>query len=53
MVVKANREKPSPHAAMLAASRVAQEAMDNGINAIHIKVRAPGRHGPKTPGPGS
>ncbi|MCD6113783.1 MAG: 30S ribosomal protein S11 [Thermoprotei archaeon] len=53
MVVKADREKPSPYAAMLAASRVAQEAMDKGIRAIHIKVRAPGGHGPKTPGPGA
>ena len=53
MVVKADREKPSPYAAMLAASRVAQEAMDRGINAIHIKVRAPGGHGPKTQGPGA
>jgi len=53
MVVKADREKPSPYAAMLAASRVAQEAMDKGVRAIHIKVRAPGGHGPKTPGPGA
>ncbi len=53
MVVKADREKPSPYAAMLAASRVAQEAMDKGIRAIHIRVRAPGGHGPKTPGPGA
>ena len=53
MVVKADREKPSPYAAMLAASRVAQEAMEKGIAAIHIKVRAPGGHGPKTPGPGA
>jgi len=53
IVVKADREKPSPYAAMLAASRVAQEAMDKGVRAIHIKVRAPGGHGPKTPGPGA
>jgi len=53
MVVKADREKPSPYAAMLAASRVAQEAMDKGVRAIHIRVRAPGGHGPKTPGPGA
>jgi small subunit ribosomal protein S11 len=53
MVVKADREKPSPYAAMMAASRVASEAMDKGITAIHIKVRAPGGHGPKTPGPGA
>ncbi|NAZ26718.1 MAG: 30S ribosomal protein S11 [Thermogladius sp.] len=53
MVVKADREKPSPYAAMMAASRVAGESMDKGITAIHIKVRAPGGHGPKTPGPGA
>ncbi len=53
MVVKADREKPSPYAAMLAASRAATEAMDKGITALHIKVRAPGGHGPKTPGPGA
>ncbi len=53
MVVKADREKPSPYAAMLAASRVAQEAMDKGVRAVHIRVRAPGGHGPKTPGPGA
>jgi len=53
MVVKADREKPSPYAAMLAAARATQTAMDRGITAIHIKVRAPGGHGPKTPGPGA
>lgn len=53
VVVKADREKPSPYAAMQAASRAAQIAKDKGINAIHIKVRAPGGHGPKTPGPGA
>lgn len=53
MVVKADREKPSPYAAMIAASRVAHQSMDKGIRAIHIRVRAPGGHGPKTPGPGA
>lgn len=53
MVVKADREKPSPYAAMLAATKAAQMAMEKGINAIHIKVRAPGGHGPKLPGPGA
>ncbi|MEM0000918.1 MAG: 30S ribosomal protein S11 [Desulfurococcaceae archaeon] len=52
-VVKADREKPSPYAAMLAASRAATETMDKGVTALHIKVRAPGGHGPKTPGPGT
>ncbi len=53
MVVRADREKPSPYAAMLAAAKAAQEAFDKGITAIHIKVRAPGGYGPKTPGPGA
>ncbi|MCY0868525.1 MAG: 30S ribosomal protein S11 [Desulfurococcus sp.] len=53
MVVRADREKPSPYAAMMAASRSASEAMDKGITALHIKVRAPGGHGSKTPGPGA
>jgi len=53
MVVKADREKPSPYAAMLGAYRAAQEALDKGIMAIHIKVRAPGGYGSKTPGPGA
>jgi len=52
-VVKADREKPSPYAAMLAATRAAQQAMDKGVTAIHIKVRAPGGHKSKTPGPGA
>ncbi|MDM7275084.1 MAG: 30S ribosomal protein S11 [Thermoprotei archaeon] len=53
MVVKADREKPSPYAAMLSASRAAQTTFEKGIVAVHIKVRAPGGHGPKTPGPGA
>jgi small subunit ribosomal protein S11 len=52
-VVKADREKPSPYAAMLASSKAATEAMEKGIAALHIRVRAPGGHGPKTPGPGA
>jgi len=38
---------------MLASSKAAAEAMEKGITALHIKVRAPGGHGPKTPGPGA
>ncbi|MCC6012999.1 MAG: 30S ribosomal protein S11 [Candidatus Verstraetearchaeota archaeon] len=51
--VKADRDKPSPYAAMMAAMKAAQEAMEKGINAVHIKVRAPGGHKSKTPGPGA
>ena len=53
MIVKADRDESSPYAAMQAAFRAAQEAKDRGITALHIKVRAPGGHGPKTPGPGA
>ncbi|MCD6509459.1 MAG: 30S ribosomal protein S11 [Thermoprotei archaeon] len=53
MIVKADRDKPSPYAAMQAALRAAHEAMAKGINAIHIKVRAPGGARLKTPGPGA
>jgi len=53
MVVKADREKPSPYAAMLVANKSAGEAFERGISAIHIKVRAPGGYGSKTPGPGA
>ncbi|ADN51876.1 ribosomal protein S11P [Vulcanisaeta distributa DSM 14429] len=52
-VVKADRDKPSPYAAMMAAYKAAQIAMSRGINAVHIKVKAPGGYGPKTPGPGA
>ena len=38
---------------MRAAAYAAAIAKDKGITAIHIKVRAPGGSGPKTPGPGA
>lgn len=53
MVVKASRMESSPYAAMRAASLAADTAKDKGITAIHIKVRAPGGAGPRTPGPGA
>lgn len=53
MVVKADRMESSPYAAMRAASLAADIARDKGITAIHIKVRAPGGAGPRTPGPGA
>ena len=53
MFVKADRLKPSPYAAMKAAQFVTDAARDRGVNAIHIKVRAPGGSGSKTPGPGA
>lgn len=53
-VVDADRLEGSPTAAMLAAKRAAEIALSRGINAVHVKVRAPGGHnGPKIPGPGA
>jgi small subunit ribosomal protein S11 len=53
MFVKADRLESSPYAAMRAATAAADAAKDKGITAIHIKVRAPGGSGPRTPGPGA
>jgi small subunit ribosomal protein S11 len=51
--VKADRLGSSPHAAMLAAKKVAEEAMNKGITGVHIRVRAPGGAEKKNPGPGA
>lgn len=53
MMVRADRDEATPYAAMQAAFKAAKLARDKGITSIHIKVRAPGGHGPKTPGPGA
>lgn len=54
MVVKAHRLESSPTAAMMAAKQAAETAISKGINALHIKIRAPGGHqGPSNPGPGA
>jgi small subunit ribosomal protein S11 len=51
--VKADRLEGTPYAAMQAASGAGQVAKDKGIVALHIRVRAPGGHKAKTPGPGA
>jgi len=38
---------------MRTAIAAAKQARDRGISAIHIRVRAPGGHGARTPGPGA
>ncbi len=54
MMVKADRLESSPTAAMMAAKRAAETALEKGIEGIHVKVRAPGGHnGPHSPGPGA
>jgi small subunit ribosomal protein S11 len=53
-VVKQDRLESSPTAAMIAAKKAAETAMEKGINAIHVKIKAPGGHnGPNNPGPGA
>jgi len=53
MVVKAHRLESSPTAAMAAAKLAAEEAKEKGVNALHVKVKAPGGHnGPSNTGPG-
>ena len=54
MVVKSDRLESSPTAAMSAAKLAADAAKEKGINALHIRIRAPGGHnGPNSPGPGA
>lgn len=53
MKVKADRDESSPYAAMLAAQDVATRCKEIGITALHVKLRATGGTGTKTPGPGA
>ncbi len=54
MVVKADRMQSSPTAAMASAKLASEAALEKGINAIHVKIKAPGGHnGPNSPGPGA
>ncbi len=51
--VKADRFEASPYAAMKSATAAAEVARAKGISALHIKVRAVGGMGSRTPGPGA
>ena len=54
MMTKVHRLESSPTAAMGAVKLAAEQALEKGINALHIKVRAKGGHnGPATTGPGA
>jgi small subunit ribosomal protein S11 len=53
-VVKQHRLESSPTAAMMAAKKAAEQAIEKGITGVHVRIRAPGGHnGPNTPGPGA
>lgn len=53
MMVKSSREEGKPYAAMQAAGKVVSLLKDKGIDTVHIKIRAPGGNGSKTPGGGA
>lgn len=53
MVVSTDHEEGSPYAGMQAAYKVAATALEKGVTNINIKIRAPGGHGSKIPGPGA
>ncbi len=53
MVVKADREEGKPYAAMQAAIKLVNALKEKGITHVHVKIRAPGGSGLKTPGPGA
>lgn len=53
MMTDKDREEGMPFPAMLAAKRVAEEALEKGITAVHIRVRGPGGTKSKSPGLGA
>lgn len=53
MIVKADKDESSAYAAMQAATRAAEEAMEKGFGGVNIKVRAAGGGGSRSPGPGA
>ncbi len=53
MVVKQDRNESSPYAAMQLATSAAEQALDKGVAGVHVKVRAPGGNGQRSPGPGA
>lgn len=53
MMTDKDREGGQPYPAMLAAAKAAEIAKEKGLNAVHIKVRAPGGIKSKSPGAGA
>ncbi|MEK6852277.1 MAG: 30S ribosomal protein S11 [Nanoarchaeota archaeon] len=53
-ITKYDRLEASPTVAMFVAKKVAQEALEKGITAVHVRIRSVGGHsGIVTPGPGA
>ncbi|MDD5712782.1 MAG: 30S ribosomal protein S11 [Smithellaceae bacterium] len=53
MMVKSHREEGRPYAAMQAAIKVVNSLKEKGITHVHVRIRAPGGVGMKTPGAGA
>jgi small subunit ribosomal protein S11 len=53
MMVKSHREEGRPYAAMQAALKVVGAIREKGVTHVHVKIRAPGGVGSKTPGGGA
>lgn len=53
MMVKSHREEGRPYASMQAAIKVVSSIKEKGITHVHVKIRAPGGVGSKTPGSGA
>ncbi len=53
MMVKSHREEGRPYAAMQAALKVVNSLKEKGITHVHVRIRAPGGVGMKTPGAGA
>jgi small subunit ribosomal protein S11 len=53
MMVKSHREEGRPYAAMQAALKVVNSLKDKGVTHVHVRIRAPGGVGMKTPGAGA
>ena len=52
-MVKSHREEGKPYAAMQAANKVVSTLKEKGVTLVHVKIRAPGGNGMKTPGQGA
>ena len=53
-VTKSHRLESSPTAAMAAAKKVGELALEAGITGLHVRIKAPGGpNGPNNPGPGA
>lgn len=53
MITDRARDGGAPYPSMIAATRAAEAAIERGINAVHIRVRAPGGIKSKSPGAGA